>query len=118
MGPLRGSSKGRRNQGNGDPVVDKRQSQDMIAGGLGLLALALGGGATLGVLRPTETGIADNVLMLAVIGTLVGVVGLYLGRTRGLGRQIAILGTGVALIGLGLFGGAMALDALLDAANT
>ncbi len=90
----------------------------MIAGGLGLLERALGGGAVLGGLRPADDGIAGNVPVLALVGTLIGVVALYVGRTRGIGRRVAIAGTGVALIGLTLFGGTVALDALLEAANS
>ena len=93
------------------------QGQDLASGGLGLLALVLGGAAVLGIVRPPESGPSGSVPVLAIVGLLAGVLGLYMGRTRGPGRQVAIVGTGVALIAVILFGGALALDLLLDAAG-
>jgi hypothetical protein len=98
-------------------VASGAQGQELVSGGLGLLALALGAGAILGVVRPGPAGIAGNVPVLALVGLVAGVLGLYAGRTRGPGRQLAVLGTGVTLVALMLFGGALALDLLLDAST-
>ncbi|MGI9015517.1 MAG: hypothetical protein ACR2HR_00180 [Euzebya sp.] len=89
--------------------------QDLGSAGLGVVALILGGLAILGVVRPQGGGAPQvSVAVQAVLGVIVGVVGLFIGRTRGIGRQLAIVGTGVALIGLALFGGGVALEALLE----
>ena len=82
--------------------------KEILAGALGVLALALGGGTILGVLRPPGGVMAVGVPPAAIVGLLAGVVGLYLGRTRGVSRQLAVVGTGVALIGLGLIASSMA----------
>ncbi len=92
--------------------------KEILAGALGVLALALGGGTILGVVRPPDGVMAVGVPPAAIIGLLAGVVGLYLGRTRGISRQLAVVGTGVALIGLALVGGAIALDVLLETSTT
>jgi hypothetical protein len=93
--------------------------REIISGGLGVLAFALGAGAIRGVVQPAADGAIDSAVpALAILAVLAGVVGLYLGHTRGIGRQLAVVGTGVAIIGLALFGGSIALDLLLDASTT
>ena len=94
------------------------ETQDLLSGGLGLLAGVLGVVAARGVLQPPEEGLASSVLVTAVIGVVIGIVGLTVGRTRGVGRQVASIGTGIALVGLLLYGGSIALDALLEASNS
>lgn len=89
--------------------------KDLIAAALGVLAFALGAGAILGLVRPADGVAASNVPLLAVAGMFAGIVGLYIGPMRGrFGRQIAVIGTGVALIGLALFGGSVAIDLILE----
>ena len=90
--------------------------KDLIAAFLGVLAFALGAGAILGLLRPADGVAGTNVPFLAIAGLLSGIAGLYVGPLRGrFGRQIAVVGTGVALIGLALFGGSIAIDLILEA---
>ncbi len=91
--------------------------KEILAGALGVLALALGGGVILSVVRPAEGALPTGIPVTAIVGLLAGVVGLYLGHNRGFSRQLAVIGTGVALIGLALVGGSIALDALLDASG-
>lgn len=91
--------------------------KEIASGVLGAVALVLGIMAIRGVIQPVDGVMADDVPFLAVAGLLAGVVGLYVGTTRGLMRQVAVVGTGVALIGLALFGGAIALDLLLEASD-
>lgn len=91
-----------------------RTAQDIAGAGLGLLALALGAGAIVGVARPPEGVIPGSVPYLAFVGLLAGVVGLYLAGTRGIAHNLAVLGTGVALVGLALFGGSVAIELLLE----
>lgn len=98
-------------------MASRTQGQELASGGFGALALALGAGSILGVVRPPASGMSTSVPTLAIAALVAGVVGLYLGRTRGIGRQLAIVGTGVALIAVVLFVGALALDLLLDAAG-
>ncbi|AXV05224.1 hypothetical protein DVS28_a0517 [Euzebya pacifica] len=91
-------------------------SDELPSAAFGLLALALSAGAALGVLRPGPEGMADNVPILAFAGLIAGVVGLYVGKTRGLGRQMATLGAAAGLLAILLFGGSIAVDAILNTA--
>lgn len=95
-------------------MSDNDQARDVAAAGLGVLALALGAATVLGVVRPPDGVMADNLLIRAVVGLVSGLIGLWLARTRGYGRQIAVLGTAVALIGLAVLGGGLALEALVE----
>lgn len=99
-------------------MADNEQAKDIAAAGLGLLALALGAATILGVVRPPGGVMADNLLTMAVVALVAGIGGLYLGGTRGRGRQVAVIGTAAALIGLALLGGAFAVEALVDDART
>lgn len=99
-------------------MADNDQAKDIAAVGLGVLALALGGATIMGVVRPPGGVMADNLLTMAVIALVSGIIGLYLGGTRGRGRQVAVLGTAIALIGLALLGGAFAIEALVDDVRT
>lgn len=87
--------------------------EDVAASAAGLLAMALGAATIMAVLQP-EASMAENLPQLSIGGLLAGVVGLYLGSTRGYGRRVAAVGLAVALIGLLLFGGDVAFTALLD----
>jgi len=82
--------------------------------GLGILALALGVGAVLGIVRPEDAAMADNVPVLAFASLVVGVIGLYVGRTTGPGRQVAIIGAATGLIAVALFAGSVAVEAILE----
>ncbi|HUG86155.1 MAG TPA: hypothetical protein VMM13_16445 [Euzebya sp.] len=99
-------------------MADNEKAKDFAAAGLGVLALALGGATIMGVVRPPSGVMADNLLTMAVIANVAGIFGLYLGGTRGRGRQIAVLGTAIALIGLALVGGAFAVETLVDDVRT
>lgn len=90
------------------------QAKDIAAAGLGLLALALGAATILGVIRPPDGVMADNLLLMGGVGVVGGMIGLYLAHTRGYARQLAVLGTAVAMVGLALYGGAIALEALIE----
>ena len=99
-------------------MPDNDQAKDIAGGGLGILALALGATTILRVVRPPGGVMPDNLLVMAVVAVVAGVIGLDLGGTRGIGRQVAVLGTAVALIGLAVLGGAMAIEALVDDVRT
>ncbi len=99
-------------------MARETSGQEILSGALGVLALVLGAAAIRGVVQPPGGTMADSVPVLAIVGVLAGVIGLYVGNTRGIGRQVAVIGTGVAIIGLALFGGSIALDALLEASDT
>jgi hypothetical protein len=96
-------------------VAADTRVRDVAAGALGVVALLLGVVAGLGVLRPPATGTPGSTPVVAAVGVVVGLVGLYVGPTRGLGRRVAVVGTGIALLGLAIWGGAAAIDLLLDA---
>jgi uncharacterized membrane protein YgdD (TMEM256/DUF423 family) len=97
---------------------DKQRLQDIASGALGIIAGVLGAVAIKGVLQPGPSGEpATSVAITAVVGIVVGVVAMYFGRTKGVARQIAIAGTGIALIGIAVFGGSVALEALLEASK-
>ncbi|CAN5504928.1 hypothetical protein BH23ACT9_BH23ACT9_18230 [soil metagenome] len=89
------------------------QAKDLAAAGLGLLALALGAATILGVVRPSGDG-PSNLLLMGLVGFVAGMAGLYLAQARGYGRQLAVFGTAIALIGLAVYGGALAIDALIS----
>lgn len=94
-------------------MADKIEIRELASGGLGIMGLVFGTRALLGFGRLVEGVISDDVALLAMVGLAVGVVGLLLGRSRGLGRQVAVIGTGVSLLGLALFWGARGLEAVL-----
>lgn len=93
------------------------EPSDWAPVGLGLLALLLAGLAILGVIRPEDGTIGGDVPILAGGGLLSGLVGLYVGRTTGPGRQVAIVGAAVGFVALALWGGALALESLLEQAG-
>jgi hypothetical protein len=95
-------------------MADDDRAKDVAAAGLGVLALALGAAAVLGVVRPPGGVVADGLVTRAVIGFVAGAIGLYIAGSRGWGRRIAVIGTAAALVGLALAGGAIAIDVLID----
>lgn len=94
-------------------MANDDRARDIAAAGLGLLALALGAATILGVVRPTGGVVATGIPVRGIVALVVGFVGLYLARSRGFGRQLAVLGTAVALVGLAFYGGAIAIEALI-----
>ncbi|MEE8599983.1 hypothetical protein [Euzebya tangerina] len=98
--------------------MENNTIKDIVAAALGVLALALGVGAIRGVLVPVDGVQPSNLPFMAVTGLISGVAGLYIGPMRGrFGRQVAVIGTGVALIGIAVFGGSIALELILEAGS-
>ncbi|CAN5770792.1 hypothetical protein BH24ACT15_BH24ACT15_37600 [soil metagenome] len=78
------------------------------------MSLVFGVRGLLAMRRLVDGAISGDVALLAAVGVAVGVVGLVLGPQRGVGRRVAVMGTGVSLLGLALYWGAIGLEAVLD----
>lgn len=87
-------------------------SDDLAPAALGTLALALAAGSALGIVQPDEAGMANNVPGLGVAALVAGVIGLFIGKTRGPGRQVAIIGSAAAILVLIVYGGLVAFESL------
>lgn len=94
------------------PVQQKMTAEDWLAAGLGLLALALGVGAVAGLVRPGGEEAAGNVPVLAFASLLAGLVAIFVARTKGMGRRLAVIGCAAGLVAVVLFGGFVAVESL------